>query len=407
MGKGLDQSRRASLLALTDAVFELGIPRDAVPPARLRQIRVISITTMAVCAVGVPSVVQFFRLDMAMIAWSTLAAVTLGLANLGLMRATLDPRLSGHIGVALFASIILIDSSATGGYYAPNFAWIYLIPLAAAILVDLRGLAGWTGVTMALCVASWAAPELGLEATNAIPPELVHGNALFTRLLAIVTLAVMSASFVVAQRRAEREQRAAREETLRESRYVELLMTAAVTANQASSFQSALEQSVEQICDAMGWAGGHVCQVRADGSTRSSGYVHTVDPELYRPLVEMTFAPPPTVPKPIAELAAQSGRPTFVEDLEPDDLRPRRALAYALGLRAAIAVPILVGDEVRAVIEFVSTAPLVESDHLSEVFSHVGVQLGRVAERTALEERLRHSQKMEAVGQLAAVAAQN
>jgi signal transduction histidine kinase len=387
---------------VADAFFELGIPRDAVPPGRLRQIRVISITSMAVCAVGVPSIVQFFRLGMPVNAWSTLVAIVLALANLGLMRMTLDARLAGHVGVALFASIIVIDATATGGYFAPNFAWIYLIPLAAAILVDLRGLAVWTGITTALCLGFWAAPELGVEVVNQIPADLVRGNALFTRLLAIATLAVMSASFVVAQRRAEREQRAAREEMIRESRYVELLMTAAVTANQASSFQSALEQSVAQICEAMGWAGGHVCHVRADGSTRSSGYVHTVDPALYQPLVDMTFTPPPTPHEPIAKQAAATGRPTFVEDFDPDDPRPRRALAYALGLRAAIAVPILVGDEVRSVIEFVSTAPLAETGHLSEVFSHVGVQLGRVAERTAMEERLRHSQKMEAVGQLAA-----
>jgi len=43
-----------------------------------------------------------------------------------------------------------------------------------------------------------------------------------------------------------------------------------------------------------------------------------------------------------------------------------------------------------------------DADHLVEVFTHIGVQLGRVAERSALHNRVRQAQKMEAVGQLAA-----
>ena len=62
----------------------------------------------------------------------------------------------------------------------------------------------------------------------------------------------------------------------------------------------------------------------------------------------------------------------------------------------------VVHGEVRAVLEFGSTQPAPGAARLVDVFAHIGRQLGRVAERTTLQDRLRQSQKMEAVGQLAA-----
>jgi len=61
-----------------------------------------------------------------------------------------------------------------------------------------------------------------------------------------------------------------------------------------------------------------------------------------------------------------------------------------------------VHGEVRAVLEFGSTEQTAGSARLIDVFAHIGTQLGRVAERTTLQDRLRQSQKLEAVGQLAA-----
>jgi two-component system NtrC family sensor kinase len=51
---------------------------------------------------------------------------------------------------------------------------------------------------------------------------------------------------------------------------------------------------------------------------------------------------------------------------------------------------------------FATRTQLHNTRRLREVFSLMGAQLGKVAERTALQERVQQSQKMEAVGQLAA-----
>lgn len=365
----------------------------------MRRIRVIAITTTVVCLVAVPSFLQFKLLGLDTTAHLTLMAVVLAGVNLGVLRATRNPDLCGHLAVGLFALIISIDSAATGGFYQPTFAWLYLVPLVAAVLVGVKGLAVWTVITLIVNLGFWAAPDLGLVVESQIPPELEHGNALFTRTLAITALCTIAASFVIAQRRAERLQEAANQELVRETAYVQLLMQAAVTANQATSFQQALRTSMEQICKGMGWTGAHLCSVTEGGETLSTGHIYTAQPDEYQPLIEMTFR---GEHRGMAIKAVAAAHPIFEGNLRADDPRPRAALAYQLGLRSVIAVPILVGQNVRAAIEFVSVEPLPDIPRLHEVFSHIGVQLGRVAERTALEGRVRHTQKMEAVGQLAA-----
>ena len=98
--------------------------------------------------------------------------------------------------------------------------------------------------------------------------------------------------------------------------------------------------------------------------------------------------------------------PAWLESLEADPAFSRSAIAAELGFHAALAVPILAGDELVAVVE----AFLPASDQITSLvglLSAVGSQLGSVLHRRRAEEALRKSeeqlrqaQKMEAIGQL-------
>jgi signal transduction histidine kinase len=153
----------------------------------------------------------------------------------------------------------------------------------------------------------------------------------------------------------------------------------------------------------MGWAAGHVYLVAEDGSSSSSGIAHSADPRLD---ALQHWASTSTAEKGVGIIgrAVAEGRPIVVDvdAAASGDSKDTTRLAQRIGIRSAMTIPIFVNGNVEAVMLFASPVALDDTDRLTGVFSLIGTQLGRVAERTALQERVQQSQKMEAVGQLAA-----
>lgn len=383
------------------AILELGLSGPAITPELRRRIRILSIATAAMLSLGAASIVHFYALGMGGRCVVLGVAMAAAFANLVSLRRTLDPQQCGHRGLLILAALLAYTSATSGGFYDPNFAWCYLLPITAAVLLDVRGAALWTGLTVALVVGFWCLPELGIAVVNRVPPEARHATGLFNRVSAVVGIGLMAASFVVGQRRALAELARANEDLSRESAYSRLIEYAAVCANEATSFEHAVRDSVAHICATMDWAFGHICSVSEDGAIVSTGDIHCVGGRfdaLSQFSAEVRFRSGEGLPGHVAA----TGRPERHNDLGAPYHRERAKIAARAGLRSALAVPVFVNGKVRAVLEFASMRPLPDDDRLLDVFAHIGVQLGRVAERTALQDRLRQSQKMEAVGQLAA-----
>jgi signal transduction histidine kinase len=392
-------SRIHQLLAITD----LGIAADSVRAEDIRRIRVISIATIAMSTViAIPSIAHHLYLGMVGLSMVIGATVIAAIGNLLHLRKTRNPGPAGHVAIGLLSCLMLVSNINTGGFYDPNFAWLYIIPLCGAVVIDVRGAAIWTLITILTTVAFWALPELGIELVSQVPAHLHSGNSLFNRISAISAVAVIGASFVVAQRRAERQLEQTNEELVRETAYVQLLMQGAVAANQAESLLQAMGDATERISRAMGWIAGHAYNVTEDGSIVSTGLAFTLDRRLH------TLKPTVETQKNRSEMgllaqAVATQQPQSTNDLQSQAISLEAAtVARALGIDSAFAVPILVDGKVVGVLEFASVHPIRDTDRLTSVFSLIGAQIGKVAERTALAERARQSQKMEAVGQLAA-----
>jgi signal transduction histidine kinase len=179
-------------------------------------------------------------------------------------------------------------------------------------------------------------------------------------------------------------------------------MQTTICANEAISFEAAMQESVKHICKGMGFFGGHVCKVNEDGTIVSGGYSYVIEPGRHEALRQITEKRVCQPGEGISGRAVANRAPEYVINVDNPVLDGRAAMASEMGFRSALAVPIFVSGEIPAVLEFVSAEELPDADHLVDVFSHIGVQLGRVAERAALQDRVRQAQKMEAVGQLAA-----
>ncbi len=255
-----------------DEIVDLGIPEDAVRDEDMRRVRIISITTLGLCVVaGIPAIIQFRLLGLSHLAIAGGVTIAAALANLLLLRALRRPILAAHLGLAVLGSLLVFSNVATGGFYDPNFAWLYVLPLGAAALIDLRGAAIWTAILICVTVAFWMLPDQGIELPNRVPEAMRAGNSLFNRITAILAMGVIGASFVAGQRRAERQLASAHHDLLAETAYVHLLMHAAVASNEAVSFENAMRQSMRRICETMGWLAGQVYAVGDDGWITSSG----------------------------------------------------------------------------------------------------------------------------------------
>ncbi len=101
----------------------------------------------------------------------------------------------------------------------------------------------------------------------------------------------------------------------------------------------------------------------------------------------MRFAPGTGLPGEV--LAAV--QPVWVEELE-GDAHFVRGRSGPAPVRAAFALPVLIGREVAGVLEFFCDRPTAPDHALLEAMTHIGVQLGRVVERSRAREALRSSE---------------
>ena len=89
---------------------------------------------------------------------------------------------------------INITKTSTG-FHEPNFAWFYILPLAAAVFVGLRGAGIWLVITLAITLGFWSLEGFGVSLPNRIPQEMRSAQALFNRVTAILGLCVFPTIF--------------------------------------------------------------------------------------------------------------------------------------------------------------------------------------------------------------------
>jgi PAS domain S-box-containing protein len=172
-------------------------------------------------------------------------------------------------------------------------------------------------------------------------------------------------------------------ELLKRNGLLDLLRSTAAAANQASDIESAIEACLERICAHTGWPIGHayLASPQDPSALVSTGIWHLDDPARFG---EFRAVSEGKVIKTGIGLPGQvlaTGKPQWCKMPPHEASPPRKALIERLGIEAAFASPILVGSEVVGVLEFFSLSPGLD-EPLAEVASSIGVQLGRVVERT-------------------------
>jgi PAS domain S-box-containing protein len=182
--------------------------------------------------------------------------------------------------------------------------------------------------------------------------------------------------------------------------YVSLLHDVTMAANEALSLSDALQFSLARVARQLDWPVGHVFLVERDPdiSLIPSTIWYFADPQRYVDFQHATsqveLSPGTGLPgKVYLSHQAQWGR-NLTED------SPQRAeRAAAAGMLACCGIPVLSGDEVVAVLEFFSEQDVPPDEHLLNVLTQLGTQLGRVVERIRSAEKIRRSENLLAQAQ--------
>jgi len=157
---------------------------------------------------------------------------------------------------------------------------------------------------------------------------------------------------------------------------------------EASTLEKAAPQILQIICENLGWDAGGLWLLDRRAEVLRCDEIWNVpgfDVEEFRAASkQMTFARGVGLPGRVWS----SGQPAWIHDVVQDANFPRSPVAGKAGLHGAFGFPILVGDEIGAVIELFGREPRVPDDSLLLIVASLGSQIGQFFQRKRSEAEL-------------------
>ena len=168
-----------------------------------------------------------------------------------------------------------------------------------------------------------------------------------------------------------------------------LLQTISMEVSATIDLTNALEVVLRRVCEKTGWAIGQSWLPDHDGRhlvCSPAWFASVGGMEKFR-ISSRGVKFPPGIGLPGRVWVSK--QPAWIIDVTQDANFPRADDAREVGLKAALGIPILSGDEVLSVIEFFLRTPQREDERLVRVIVTVAEELGLVIGRKRAEESLR------------------
>ncbi|HEY3237767.1 MAG TPA: response regulator [Polyangiaceae bacterium] len=222
-----------------------------------------------------------------------------------------------------------------------------------------------------IILTGYAEPELDEAAIRAGAEDFLWKNRLDSEVLE------RSVRHAFGRKRAE-------EHLKRQDELIRMLHRIITAANEAVNVTEAVSACVKAVCEFTGCHAGHVLLPAVDGSGAiiATDICYVRDPQqkeqLRRACSALRFAPGSGLPGQVM----RTGQPEWVEDASRDPGFLAAGLYTDPPMRGACALPILVGRSVVGVIEFFCIEERRPDPQLLEAMRDIGIQLGRVFERS-------------------------
>jgi len=179
---------------------------------------------------------------------------------------------------------------------------------------------------------------------------------------------------------------------------IRLLQTITQAISESQDFDSALEVTLCQVCETIGWNFGAVWIPHSDGtvlesspawyaSTHPGGATLSALENFRQHSKRLQFAPDQGLPGRVWS----SKQPEWIQDvaIEPEAVFVGSKMVLESGLTSCLGIPIVVNYQVLAVFVFFTFEAREQDQRLIELVWAVGTQLGSVIQRKAAEEALR------------------
>ncbi|MDG2303982.1 MAG: ATP-binding protein [Candidatus Binatia bacterium] len=156
-----------------------------------RRLRVLTIVTLMTSAMAPFFVYQYISLGIPEVSGMVVFTVVGSIGSVLWARSHADSRRGGWLVTSLLFSLLVFSNLYSGGFYDPNFGWLYVFPILAGLLVDAR--AGWVFALLVglIMLLFWFAPQYGFEIADRIPPARHAEQSLANRLSAVLAIGII------------------------------------------------------------------------------------------------------------------------------------------------------------------------------------------------------------------------
>ncbi len=166
-------------------------------------------------------------------------------------------------------------------------------------------------------------------------------------------------------------------------------------SNETEVFEEAIQRVLDFTCETLDWQVGH-CYLRSNDEPDRlvpSSLWHMQDTLQNTRFRQITEQADFMSGVGLIGRVLKSGRVAWIKDVSNDDNYYRNRKINDLHVHGAVALPILVGGRIEAVLEFYSDRVLDENSQMIETLEAVGQQLGVVLEKNRASESARKNKQ--------------
>ena len=308
--------------------------------------------------------------------WMMTTVVPIGLVLIGMWASTLVRSLAVHVEKVLWTAVAVTIATTVYGAMKLGRAYYGQISADEAIFILLIA---FTLLRLRARVVAGAALTGFTVATASVLAQGISPDWLNGLLYFFFPFTVCTVAGLIMEYSARRDYL----QTLchRQEKY-QLLYDMGAVGNESSDVHSMLELSLGRICANMGWIAGHAVLVKPALGERTAVRFINRDADLnWRQHLETE--PLPTMGSTLFQDVLRTGEAAWnIQTVRLEDMLIDTQVS-------GLAFPVIVNDELVAVLEFLSARHEKPDEHLQGLMAQVCAQVARVFERRRQQEEMR------------------